>query len=327
MKVLLIGDLHIKRNNLADSLSLFERIIQLSEQVDSIIHLGDLYNDHGVMTADVQKIIVDFFSRIPKHKILFNIEGNHDMDGDGINSSLYVHSDQLNINNIREIRYSDQLKSILMPYIRDPREFEEKLAIKLKEYPTTKTVFCHEEFNGAIYENGMYAPNGADSSKFPNIQFISGHIHAEQEFSNVWYAGSPRWLTKSDANQSRGLWILDMEDGVYVDSSFISSEDILPKYHSITINDKDLETISLPDLPAKDKIYITYTGSDPKVIKKIRNKYENLSLKILSPDIFSPQTVSEAKGIVESIQDYVNQIDLPINKTTLLNEIMKRISL
>ena len=44
-KFLLIGDLHVKKNNLEESLKIFNKIYELAKDHDYAIHFGDIYND------------------------------------------------------------------------------------------------------------------------------------------------------------------------------------------------------------------------------------------------------------------------------------------
>lgn len=334
MKVLLVGDLHIKRSNLKETVPLLDRVLQLSEDHDLIIHLGDLYNDHGVITADVQKVVTDFFDDLSalsdkKGFDVINIEGNHDQDGDGTHTSLYVHA--VSGNRVSCIT-GPRVESIsteelgFLPYIRNPEAFEKAVQSMLERTSNLKIIFCHQEFNGAVYENGMYAPHGSDSSKFPNLLFISGHIHKGQEYGNVWYPGAPRWLTKSDANQARGLWSIEIQNGEVISKEFISSADICPAYHSHVVCDSDIENGRLPKYKDEDKVYIEYLGNDPKMLKKISATYNHLSLKHTKVQGKVENTVSESKGVVKSIEDYVNSYNTKIPKDKLLNEIFQRMS-
>jgi DNA repair exonuclease SbcCD nuclease subunit len=334
MKVLLVGDLHIKKSNLDESKDLLDWIAQVAGQHGMTILLGDIYNDHGVVTADVQAVVTDFFTKLemvcPK---VINIEGNHDQAGDEKNSSLYVHS----IGH-RDL-YQDRLVHIFEPNVYDIpncaklglipfRRSNDKFTKESNELHECgcNIILCHQEFNGAVYENGFYAPHGVDPQFNPKIQFVSGHIHQQQQFSNVWYPGAPRWLTKSDANSPRGLWSIEIDDTGITSRTFISSNHVSPEYHLVTLDDNSLE--SMIDYPKKDKIYIEYIGNNQDSIKKIQKKYKNNNLVLKNTRIknTAQEKVSETKGITNSIKDYIESSDFNISKDLITDEIFRRIA-
>jgi hypothetical protein len=74
------------------------------------------------------------------------------------------------------------------------------------------TVVCHQTFNGGTYDNGFYAKDGVEPESIPQKDIISGHIHTPQVFGKVFYLGSPRWQTLSDANVDRAIWLVEYND-------------------------------------------------------------------------------------------------------------------
>jgi hypothetical protein len=322
-KMQLVGDPHLKRDNLAESMPLLSRIRLLAPDRSTLI-MGDLYNDHGVIPASVQRVVKDFFDSM----YLFDVsclEGNHDVANDQVNSSLYAHSDQVTIINKC---HQDGDHFAYLPFYRNPDDFI--TAVKSLKLPQLGilNVFCHQEFNGAQFETGFYAPHGVDPNQFdPRIKFISGHIHNGQEFGNVWYIGAPRWLTKGDANQLRGLWLVDFDEqtGEIVTREFVSSGDICPAYHSIVLTDSDINNNKLPKYKDTDKVYVEYLGSDPAIVKSIQQMYRNLSLKHKKPQAVSQTVVGESKGIRASISDYVQSLNINGDKRAILETIFRRL--
>jgi DNA repair exonuclease SbcCD nuclease subunit len=93
-----------------------------------------------------------------------------------------------------------------LPYIHDNDEFI-RIANELHQH--SHTLICHATFDGAEYENGFYAPDGIDQYKLNYKCIISGHVHKQADLGKVWYPGTPRWLTSSDANEEKGIWIVE----------------------------------------------------------------------------------------------------------------------
>jgi len=49
---------------------------------------------------------------------------------------------------------------------------------------------CHQTFDGAKFSEGFYTTDGIDSSLIKTDLIISGHIHIEQRWANVYYPGT-----------------------------------------------------------------------------------------------------------------------------------------
>lgn len=322
MKVLIIGDLHIKRSNLESSQALFGRVQKLMQDHDITVHLGDLYHDHGIVHARTQKVVTDFFHLV--NSKFYNIQGNHDITPDHENSSLYVHDvGNDNIVQVMEPLYDSGNKLLFIPYLGNPKQFVNIL----ESYPDAKIVFCHDDFNGAQFDNGFYAPSGIEpemaSRACPNATFIVGHIHKQQEFGRIWYPGTPRWLTKSDANQDKGLWSITIDDGVIRSRDFISSSDICPSIIEIDYDG----TQQLPDIKGEDKIFVNYSGDDKDIHKKLSQKYQNLTLRVMQKALnVEKLEVSEIKGVTESIKNYIKGYNSNTDKAALMEEIFNRIN-
>lgn len=294
-KILAVGDLHLQKSNLESSGKLFDRIIDLSKCHDATIFLGDLYNNFGVITAEELTVGIDFLSKV-KNGILYN--GNHDMASDEVHSSLYSLKSVVGMPTLSGNTFTvGETEFGVVDFIRDNSKFQAAIdAIPAH----IRTVFCHQEFNGCQYENGFYAKHGALPENFPDRFFISGHIHKVSEFANIFYVGSPHWLTKSDANQERGIWSLAFNsEGILMSKNFISSSDVSPviyDYHNLD----DVKAKLKPE----DKVYIQVAdeGEAEMALKltnhvHIRTRPKEKEIKV---------TVSEARGFMPSVVEYIN---------------------
>jgi DNA repair exonuclease SbcCD nuclease subunit len=323
-KFLLIGDLHVKKNNLAESALIFNKLYELAKDHDYAVHLGDIYNDHGVVTADVQSAVTNFFDTIKPKKAFYNIEGNHDQHGNMKDSSLYVHKSQPNVNLVLSPNASslklDGYEVAMIPYFRTNEDFERELVQVLSG--STRFVLCHQEFKDLTF----YTPNGFDASKY-SVNFISGHIHDVIEKNNVWYVGSPRWLTKSDANKDRGVWSVTIDKGLILDKTFVSFSDIIPVIKTLTVSDEDVNAGSLPAVDPKDKLFLEYVGNSLEVLATLKKIYPNASVT-RTPIVQKKETkVSESKGVRNSIIECAQSLELEENlKKKVLEESLRRIS-
>jgi len=328
-KILWIGDLHVTQKDDESLQRLFARILDMQSSHDAVILAGDIYNDHGVSHARVQETIMDFFSKLAppnsQHRDVFNIEGNHDKTSDGAHSSLTVHLSQ-NVSQILEAYGASTIGDgiALVPYYRDDAHFV--AAVQKMAAKGAKIIFCHQEFKGAMYSASVKSESGVDPSLFADLTFICGHFHnshvAKDSMPRIVYPGTPRWLTKSDANQDKGLWSFTIENGILLNVEFKSSADIVPAYWDFNAND----SFEMPHRVKKDdKVYINYSGDSES---DFLSKYSNYKIilrsdkKDLAPE---EKVVSESKGIVNSISDYIDQGTFRTEKPVLLQEILRRV--
>lgn len=206
MKLLLVGDPHATADELGDVEKLMDAVMEHRDKADAIVFLGDMHNNFSLTNIHVTAFWTRRLQWLkPLMKNVFLVVGNHDMTGDGnphpnallpYRDLATVISQQQDFNNI-----------LFLPYYSDPNLFKQRI----KESPR-KLIICHQEFNGAQFDNGFYAPGGVDPAILGDKKVISGHIHLPQKFGNVWYPGAPRWRTISDAGVKRYLYLIDVDD-------------------------------------------------------------------------------------------------------------------
>jgi DNA repair exonuclease SbcCD nuclease subunit len=211
-RVLIVGDPHVTAEELRDSERLLELICDTAhrEQVDTVLFLGDLYHTHAVINVEVMAFWRRWFVKLSKASSVFVLLGNHDMPGNEASKAhaLMAHEDQEGVTVIDTPRaLAFQRAVAFVPYMSNSLEF-----LKAATALGGKTLVCHQTFTGSRFDNGMYAPDGADSNLLPQEFVISGHIHTPQSFGKVWYPGAPRWRTLSDANVSRAIWVVEFDD-------------------------------------------------------------------------------------------------------------------
>ena len=266
-KLCLIGDVHAVQNELDECRNLISGIIKTCKDNDchTVVFLGDLFHNFSIINSFVLNFWFNaFIDLINSGLSVIVLKGNHDSPGAGLDTQehvLRIFKDAIAGLRIIDEPWTSTAGFQFMPHYYDNDTFVQKVD------PAVKTVFCHAEFNGAQYENGLYTSHGVDVDKLPStVQFVSGHIHKQQSFSNIWYVGSPRWRSVSDANEIKGIWIIDYDNGgAIIDKKLVKSQELgcNPIYLF-----KDSPSFTKTDFPNHGTIIIDIFGSKDYVEKR-----------------------------------------------------------
>jgi len=311
MKILRVGDPHIKVSNLKDAESLMDFVIETAKkhEVPTIEFLGDLFHTHAVLRVEV----VDFWQRV-FNKIEFEgiecrvLVGNHDQPGSREKEQIM---NALNIF-VPEDGGVDSLRTIInkpviidniayIPYMSDETAFLKASHDLHDQAGGEKLLVAHQTFTGATYENGFYAEDGIDPALVAQDAIISGHIHKQQEIGKCWYQGTPKWDTMSDANEDKGIWIYEHnKDGSVSSKEFISTAKVVTPIYKHTVNEGDEE----PKMVKNARNYIEFIGKSAW-ITKMKKKYKGkASIKARPTDRKSVKI--DSKNLV-SINEYLSK--------------------
>lgn len=214
-KILFVGDPHIQVSNLEEATKLMNFIKNKGQELDAknLVIAGDLFHTHAIIRMEVLnfwKEWINYFSN--NFQYVWILVGNHDMAGDKQKEhkmsaldpfkDLYTNVKIVNTPTVSIDGYG------FMPYYSNNEDF---ISDAKSLYDAgIKKLFCHQTFDGSKYDNGFYAPDGIDQNLLPNFEeIISGHIHKEQKIGKVFYPGTPKWDTMSDANEDKGIWFFD----------------------------------------------------------------------------------------------------------------------
>lgn len=268
MKILAIGDMHVKKDNIEESQRLIHWIFETAyaSQPDAILFMGDQYDTMGIVRVEVIRFWTEAYSRLAQLGIpTLSLIGNHDLNSEATASSMVAHRELTRVIGNPWLYPIDKVGFV--GFIRDNSEFE-KAVIDLKSRGAS-VIFCHAEFNGAQFESGAYAPHGIDSSKFSDVKFISGHFHKAQKFANVWYTGTPRHLTRSDIGEVKGINLIDTDD--LSKTVFIPTpEDVCQPFRFFEITNED-QIPNIPETLDFGRVYVDVKGSED-LIKKVKKK-------------------------------------------------------
>lgn len=195
-KSLIIGDLHIKRDN-TNMVNLFrnELLNHLkSNEYDFVCILGDVLHYHEKVYIQCMNMAIDLFRAIVEitHKPLYVLVGNHDL----INNTTYCDPDShwmttINIPNICIVWKPTLVGThLFVPYI-EAGEFLQVIKSHNIDMNLITTMYAHQEFIGC--KMGAFPSKHGDPIDWIQSHqlVVSGHIHEKQWMEQkVYYVGS-----------------------------------------------------------------------------------------------------------------------------------------
>lgn len=311
-KFVMVTDTHAGVHNNSDywlniNKLLFDEIIDycIKENINDIIHLGDLFDSRKSLNVKTLNKVVDIVKKISENKInLYLILGNHDIF---YNNSLYPNS-LASFKNIPYVNIIDKPYYYNKDIILSPWQ-------TIPDIPS-KYLLSHLEINGfPMNTSGSEFSGGrisiSDLSDFEQV--YSGHFHTYSTKENITYIGSPYAMSFNDILQNKGYYIFDGGD-----IQFIEFTDA-PKFISITTNDE----LNQEDIEG-NIIRFTFledygTVKNDKLIEKIYSMGPvkvQLDYRIEEDDSDLIQSEEEEFTISDNsviFREYIDQKNLPSN--------------
>lgn len=232
-RVVVVGDMHVVADELMDCNAVINLILDVCrvEEIKEVWFTGDQFHNHDLVQVAVLHWWLTAFKALRDQGInSVCLVGNHDQSSPG--SITHAMMAFTGLSYVKVIDKPMIHRGVLMvPYVNDEQAFVEACKVNSR----AATVFCHQTFDGSIYENGFLASDGFQISAIPQELVISGHIHTGQEFSKVWYIGAPRWRRLDDANVERAIWALKFNDaGQLVDRRPFSTGEVCRQIKHVT---------------------------------------------------------------------------------------------
>ena len=298
-KILVIGDVHIKTNNIIEVDILIEKLIEIAieRKPNFIVLLGDILDTfEKINTFELNKAyeMIDKLRVVSKLYILI---GNHDM----VNCNQFLTTNHWanglkswkNVEIIDTPIFEDGF--LFVPYVPNGRFIE---AIEKFDWKKAKCIFAHQEFYGA--KMGAIISDDGDKWNLDYPYVVSGHLHMNQNpQENIYYPGSSMQVAYGET-QENIVSIIDFEEGV--DKYELEEIDIgLPKKKIIYTT---LDGLEIPT-KTKDKVKISISGDydEFKTFKK-SSKYKQIISQGMNI-VFRP-TRKEIKLKNEKLQERIN---------------------
>jgi len=271
MKILFIGDPHIKTDNHEEVNMLIThlKIICTEQQIEKIIIGGDLMHYHERIFTQALNKALEFVTILATYAPVDILVGNHDM----INNQQFLTSQHwlTTLQPYKNVKVIDRplvqtigsFSYLSCPYVY-PGRFIEAIETIEKNWMNVNLIFAHQEFKGC--KMGAIVSVDGDNWKENYPQVISGHIHDNQHVQkNIYYPGAPLQHAFGDTDK-RVVCIID------TDTSPFSISDIqlnVPKKIIIktTISDLQKKTQSI-GLSNTLKLKVSATAEEFKLFKQ-----------------------------------------------------------
>ncbi len=282
MKIIVIGDPHLKIGSLQRTTVMIEKIVEKIEATspDLIVCLGDVLDRFANIRQETLSQATDFFRKLQSYAPTVILIGNHDRTNNAVfctdehpfNAVKYWIAEPHPVTIVDTpitLTFNSNIHITFVPYVPDGR-FMEALEFT-PNWLNSKVIFAHQDFLGAKYGNQISTTGDEWNRKLPLV--ISGHIHDYQEIGkNIVYAGSPL----QHAYDESPIKSLSM---VTVDVKNIKQERIfldVPILWTYRITYDEIQSYVPPNLPlhSEMKLVIQGTASEIKGLHKLTNVNE-----------------------------------------------------
>lgn len=204
---------------------------------DILIHCGDVFDNRQSINLLVLHEGMKLFEELSHifEDGIYVIAGNHDVmrkttnDVSSLDALRYIPK----VNIIKEpiIATFPTTTALFMPW--RTNEEEEKKCLEEYDIQKCNYLFCHTNIRNLRFDSRRDVEEGLMLEDIKNFQRVySGHIHWGQHRGNVTMVGNPYQMTRSDAGNPKGFYLLDIESG---EETFIENNHS-PKFVKIYIN-------------------------------------------------------------------------------------------
>lgn len=254
MKLLCIGDIHIKPSNTHLVEILLEQVIKAIQEhsIDITILLGDILDTFERIHTQALNAAYNLINSIRKHTKVYILVGNHDL----INNQQFL-TTQHWMNGLKDwesVKVIDKGfvndEVMFVPYVPVGR-FTEALDVIGQKYSVnwkhSRIIFAHQEFKGC--KMGAITSAVGDQWELEWPLVISGHIHDRQKPQpNVLYIGAS--IQNSFGDQSNP--ILLVIDSITKNHSEVILE--MPKKKTIYTDISQINSLNIQQIVEKNTV-------------------------------------------------------------------------
>lgn len=205
---LIITDLHLSDQTVAQVVSIFDQAIELAKQlrVQYVFCLGDLFTSRKGQSELVLRTFRGIIDKFTAEQIYFlTIAGNHDKTSYVSDSSFldpFV-SEYFRVVSLEENMVFDRINLMFLSYYDEQLMYQTKLMECMKNLDPSRDnlLFTHCAIDGVRNNAGIVMTNEVPAHFFAKFKRVFvGHYHNQQIFHNIVYVGStdPRNFGEDD---------------------------------------------------------------------------------------------------------------------------------
>lgn len=205
-RLLCIGDLHIKANNIPETLELKKHLLSIANETkpDRIIVMGDTLDNFNVYSSQPVTYATELLEELVEIAPLVFLIGNHDLPNPNAYLSkfhafgaLKKWENTLLVDRQCEMFEVNGIKFCAVPYVPDGRFIEALESNPDINYMDMRAIFAHQQFIGCNMDSVISKTGDIWPEENPLV--ISGHIHQYQRMqNNIIYVGTPRQTSFAD---------------------------------------------------------------------------------------------------------------------------------
>lgn len=278
MKIIAIGDPHIKSDNIIEFDIFNKKLHDLidRELPDFIVVLGDVLHYHEKLYTQSLNRATTFLKDLGTKIKTFVLVGNHDMINNQqfLTDNHWMNGMKLWNNNVIVVDKTEKIKLYdkniyLLPYV-FPGRFVEALETKDKEWNNADIIFAHQEFKGC--KMGAIISEVGDTWDEKSPMVVSGHIHSNQWIGkNVYYPGSAMQHAFGESDRNI-IPVIEWEGN----NIKIREEDLgLPRKKIVTTDIDKIDKLKIKETEDQIKLTINGTNEEFKQFKSTK-KYKDL---------------------------------------------------
>lgn len=305
-RVLFIGDVHFKHNNLNEMTIMMEKLRNIDERYDFSVVAGDILDSHEKIDVQLMNRAYDMIKLLKARTHVYICVGNHDM----INNQQFL-TDAHWMNGMKEwenvtiidkpVTYNNFL---FVPYV-FPGRFVEALET-VDGWKDALCIFAHQEIKGCRMGAIESIQGDEWDTDWPLV--ISGHIHDQQHpQDNVFYPGSVI---------DHGFIIFTFSDDGDIEETPISLG-LVPKK---TIHIKAGQTITNDIIKKGTRVVITGTIDEIAAHKKSNNNSKLVENDIRVVYKLSTDNNRRPVSVIKSFDRILEELVNDIKDETLTND-------
>ncbi len=205
MKVMFIGDMHLRINKFSLALQFLSWVNQFidEQKPDVVVNLGDALDTHAVIRSEALNELMSHVYHVTDQGIPYvYLKGNHCQFSPKDSKYHALLPFKGRIANLHIVDAPEDLFGMtFVPFMYDATDFPKK---------TLPVCVAHQTFLGADF-GPVNALEGVDGEAIDCDIIISGHIHKKHNLGKVVYVGSPYSQDASDVNQVKGISVFNTD--------------------------------------------------------------------------------------------------------------------